>query len=434
MSLASRFKLAAGAAVLAAALCGSWAGSAQAAIPSPNAATWRFCSNCVESGGDLSRFAFVGLNAWFHDRIPAMKARNPSAKALVYKDMASTRSWSCGGLIPTGVDYCWAEANHPEWFTLDGRGRRIEWAGYPGVWQMDVGTPAYQEEWAANVIAELRANGWDGVVIDNANVDESPYLGGRTMWEYPTQASYQAATRSFLARVCPEVIAAGFLCLPNIQAHRVLANDDLWADWVQFTSGGTREYWMKWGTGTSGRFGGPGWSDLVRVFERVQVAGKIFLPSTYAPLTDIASIRYARASFLLAWDGGPSASIVAPTPEATDPWSEEATVEIGKAAGRRYFACGVWQRDFEAGKVVVNPSTSLRHVPLGGTYELPGGSRVSELDLAPRSGAVLRTPEPDVSFNPWSWFEWLDAEILDALLPSGTVVRVRHEWHAEPCI
>ncbi len=380
---------------------------AQAAGTSPSIGSWRFCTNCVDRGGDLSRYRYVGMNAWHQGRIGPLKSENPAVKALVYKDMASTRSDSCGGLIAAGVDYCWANGNRPDWFTLDGAGNRIEWAGYPGVWQMDVGNEAYQDAWSENVIAELRSNGWAGVVIDNANVDESGYMGGKTMREYPTQPAYQAATRSFLARVCPRVIAAGFLCLPNIQAHPVLANARLWADWIQFTSGGTREYWTKWGSGSDGRFGDGGWSDLQAVFSTVQEEGKIFLPVTYAPLDDAQSIRYARASFLLRWDGGQSAFVFAPSVEAQDPWSPEWTTDVGTPLRPPTQVGSAWLRSFSGGVVVVNPSQSTgATVDLGGSHVLPDGAVVTSVALAPMSGLVLRAapsvapPQPPVAQPP----------------------------------
>jgi hypothetical protein len=318
----------------------------------------RFCSSCVESGGDLSRYPFVTTNAWYHDRIAGWKATNPSLKALVYKDMSSTRSYHTGPTPPAGIDWTWANQNHPDWFTLDGSGNRIEWAGFGGHWQMDIGNRAYQDQWAANVIAELRAKGWSGVWVDNANMDPSGYFSGKTSQEYPTQASYQAATRSFLANVGPKVIAAGFLFIPNIQAHGSLAQPSLWADWVQFTSGASREYWTKWGTGTDMHLGDSGWAGNQAVFAAVQDAGKIFLPITYAPKTDTRSIRYARASFLLKWNGGPSAFMFRPAPEAQDSWTTEWTGDIGLPSGSATQVGVGWKRSYTRGTVYVNPSSS----------------------------------------------------------------------------
>jgi hypothetical protein len=378
-------------------------GAALADPPAPaGVAAWRFCTYCVAQGGDLSRYRYVGLNAWNHDRIPSLKAANPSLEALVYKDMASTRSYDCGGLIPAGVDYCWADQHRPDWFTLDAAGRRIEWSGYAQVWQMDVGSPAYQEQWAANVVAELRANGWDGVFVDNANVDESLYVGARGMREYPTQPAYEAATRSFLASVCPKVIAAGFLCLPNIQAHPVLADAALWKDWLRFTSGGFREYWMKWGFDAAGSFADGAWDDLHRIARTVQAEGKIFVPVTYAPPTDVRSMRWARANFLLTWNGGPSALVFAPTPEAQDPWANDWTTDVGRPLAPVVAADEIWSRRFSDGLVLVNRSAGPKVVPLGGTYALPDGRPANVATVDAHGGLVLRAidvPRPGVSIS-----------------------------------
>jgi hypothetical protein len=384
-------------AVLGFALNGGLSGRAEAGTLA-NIGTTRICTNCADRAGDLSRFGYVTLHAWEYGRIAAIKRASPNVKVLVYKDMAYSAEYMCRGgrdadLLPSGVGYCWALANHPDWFTLDGEGRRIEFDSYPGLWQMDVGARAYQDAWAANVLAELRQHGWDGVVIDDANPDESDQLGGKTMREYPTQPSYQAATRSFLANVGPRLMRAGFLVLPNIQANPVLADAKLWADWIQFTSGGHREYWMKWGSGPGGQYGERGWDDLEAVFETVQRAGKIFLATTTGPDGDVRSMRWARASFLVGWTGGPSALIFDPG-ASVDPWSPEWTIDIGRPrAPRLRVGAQAWRRDYTGGTAVLNASsTASATVQLGGSYLTPEGVPVTEVTLKPLTGLVLRLP------------------------------------------
>jgi hypothetical protein len=379
---------------LAALAVAGWAGSAsQAATGTGNVATTRICTGCADQS-DLGRYGYVTLHAWDYWRIPEIRAENPDAKILVYKDMASTPAYDChAGLddpfLPSGLGYCWTLQNHPDWFTTDPRGNRLEWENWPGNWQMDVGSAGYQNQWAANVLAGLREQGWDGVVVDDANVDERPQLGSRTMSEYPTQPSYQAATRSFLANVGPKLTRAGFLVIPNIQSDPVIADAKLWADWTQFTSGGTREYWMKWGTGTGGQFGGSGWADLMEVMETVQREGKIFLPTTSAPAGDVRSMRWGRASFLMGWNGGPSAFTFAPT-GPVDPWSADWTTDIGTPAGAATTGGnGVWRRDYTGGVALVNTSTGSQPMELGSSYLTPEGMPVTQVALRPLSGLVL---------------------------------------------
>lgn len=358
--------------------------------PSTSLGAFRICSGCASSGADLSHYHYIVLNAWDYERIPSLKQANPSVKVLLYKDMASSRSYSCGGLIPAGIDYCWADANKPSWFTHKG-GARIQWAGFSGHWQMNIGLGDYQSQWATNVISELRSNGWDGVVIDNANIDPSGYAA-LPYDEYPTRQSYQDATRSFLANVGPKIQSAGFLIIPNIQHDRTLLTKSLWKDWIQFTSGGHLEHYTKWGSYSSGQYGGIDWEDSGQVFERdTEAAGKIFIGTFYAPTSDVRSMRYARASFLLDWDGGPSALAFIPNPDQVDPWSPEWTVDIGTPVGSRYQVGSAYRRDYTGGTVVVNPSSGSQRVDLGAMYSMPGSSTVTSVALAPMTGLVLRS-------------------------------------------
>jgi hypothetical protein len=341
----------------------------------------------IAQAGDLSRFRYVIVNAWNHDQIARLKARNPDVKVLVYKDMSSARSYACRNgvddeLLPTGVGYCAAGARHPDWFTTDPAGNRIEWSAFPGCWQMDVGDPGYQDAWAANVLAELRRYGWDGVALDNVDVDhDDMYFPGKQMREYPTQPAYQAATRSFLARVGPRLTSAGFLVLPNIQSHPTLATPALWADWTQFTSGGVHQYWMRWGNGHN--FGGDYWLQLQETFEQQQRAGKLFLTGTPAD-DDPAAMRWGRASFLLGWNGRAAGF-------GAGNWHPEWTVDIGTPAGPRYQVGTAWRREYTGGTAIANPSEQqAQTVALGATYLHPDGSPVSSVTLPPVSGIVLR--------------------------------------------
>ena len=160
-------------------------------------------------------FRYVILHSDRASLIPALKAANPQLKVLVYKDMAAALSWAGNTQVPAGVSMAEAEAN-PDWFLKDTTGKRIEWCDFAGDWQMDVGSRSYQDRWAANVAADMRANGWDGVFVDDTNASQSWHLCGRTIAKYPTDAAYAAATRSFLANAGPALTSQGFLVIPNI--------------------------------------------------------------------------------------------------------------------------------------------------------------------------------------------------------------------------
>jgi Hypothetical glycosyl hydrolase family 15 len=384
----SRFRGAVAAAAAALALLAFGPSAAAAA----GIGSLRICTSCAASGGDLSRYDYVILHAWEHGRIAALKAANPNLKAIVYKDMSFTVSYAAhdgvdNELLPAGVGYHDADTNHPEWFLLDTQGRRVESAYFPGLWLMDVGNAAYQQAWLENVARELRARGWDGVMLDDTNYSADWHLAGRKLARY-TDAGYRAATRSFLARVGPPLMGEEFLVLPNVYTAWP-SGHDVWRDWLQFTSGAVQEYWTKWGDDRSMHFTGADWSYRREFLRITQEAGKIYLGITYAPADDMRSMRYARANFLLDWDGGPSALVFEPSPGGQDPYSDEWTADVGTPLGRAYQVGRAWRRDFSAGVVLVNPSTSTATVELGRTFRTPDGAAVSRVTLRAGSGHVL---------------------------------------------
>jgi hypothetical protein len=370
----------------------------------PTTAALRICSGCDGYGlADGSRYSYVILHAWQAGLIPQLKAANPGLKAFVYKDMAATVSYACkdgrdDALLPAGVGYCWAGANRPEWFLKDTNGQRIEFCDFAGAWQMDVGDAAYQQQWATSVLADLKAGGWDGVMIDDANQSERWHLCGRTIAKYPTDADYSAATDRFLASVGPALKSQGFVVLPNISIDEWWSPSGLavWDRWVSYSSGAILEYFSKWGHSTGRWFTDDGvhndWSSRQQLLVRTQSAGKLFLGITYAPSDDVRSMRYARASYLVDWAGGPGALVFQPTtPEQQDPYFAAWTADVGVPSGPRTKVGVAWLRRFSGGVVLVNPSpATAQHVELGGSYLLADGTAVTSLTIAPTDGLVLR--------------------------------------------
>ena len=338
---------------------------------------------------DAGNYQYVVLHSDRASLIPALKAANPQLKVLVYKDMAAVVTWAGTTKLPAGVGMAEAEAN-PDWFLTDTTGKRIEWCDYAGDWQMDVGKRSYQDRWAANVGADMSANGWDGVFVDDTNASQSWHLCGRTIAKYPTDAAYASATRSFLANVGPTLTSRGFLVIPNIYlpySSNALAT---WTDWISFTSGGMQEFWSKWGTGVTGHFTGDDWTYRQQFLAATQRAGKVFLGLTYAPASDVRSMRYARSTFLLDWDGGHSALLLE-SGSGVDPTASDWMADIGAPRGARYAVGAAWRRDYSAGTVLVNPSSSTVWVGLDAPYVNQDGHVVSSLALAPATGTVLRS-------------------------------------------
>ena len=403
MRVASRrvFILAAALALLA--LPGTVRPQQARAVDSPQAAiaSLRICTGCAQSGGDLSRYKYVILNSWDAPRLPALKAQNPNLKALVYKNLSFTVSYGCQGGVDlpyqtTGVGYCDADQHHPDWFITDAAGNRLNSAGYPQAWIMDVGNPAYQAKWLQNVLADVHSGGWDGVFMDDTNADMGGHLAGRTIARYPTSSAWRAATRSVLANVGPGLTSVGVLAVPNLYTPWAADYDAqaTWRDWIQFTSGAAQEHYTKWGSGSSGWFSGSDWTFRQQFQAITEQANKIFLGITYAPKGDAGSMNYARSNFLLFDEpthGG--ALLFEPSdPEAQDPYATQWTADIGQPTGARFQVGAAWRRNYSGGTVLVNPSTSPVTVQLEQPYTEDDGTSTTSVTLAPTSGAVLRLP------------------------------------------
>jgi hypothetical protein len=374
-------------------------GVAHAAAPNGIGAL-RICTGCATAGGDLSRYRYVVLNSWDAPLLPALKAANPGLKALVYKNLSFTMSYTCAGgvdkrYLNAGVGYCDADQNHPEWFLTDPASSRLNSYYFQQAWMMDVGNPGYQARWLSNVLADVRSGGWDGVMLDDTNADMGWHLHGRTIARYQTSASWRAATRSMLATVGPALRNAGFLAIPNLSTPWASDYDAqaTWSDWLQFTSGALQEYYSKWGSASSGWFAGNDWTFRQRFQALTEQAGKIFLGLTYAPKGDERSMAYARANFLLFDDPANGGALIfeASDPEAQDPYSGSWTADVGTPVGPRFQVGSAWRRNFSGGTVVVNPTSSTVTVSLGAPYATLGGSVTSSVTLGPASGAILRS-------------------------------------------
>lgn len=350
----------------------------------------RLCSGCSTTyAGDLSKYDFVILQPDQAKLLPALKAKNPHTKYLMYKNVSGASDSYC---CSQGVEYSWVEANHPEWFLLDTNGKRINFSDYPQIWMLDWGNTLYQQTWAKNVIAEAKQEGWDGVEMDDVNYSQRFHLGGRTIAKYPTTADQTESMRQFLAYVGPQLTKNGLIAMPNIFVEWPNGLT-IWDQWITYTSGGYMEYFTKKGdyTTTTGQKTGADWDwDMSFMADTIK-AGKMFFPKISAPSTDTRSMAYAHASFLMDWDGGPSSLFF--YPGKAIPWNPYWTKYIGTPLGPKFQVGTAWRRNFAGGTAVVNPTTSSVSVVLEKPYVASDGSQLTQLNLGPATGAVLSNPK-----------------------------------------
>jgi hypothetical protein len=376
------------AAFLAAAVVAAAVAARTGSTGAPSLAALRIC----KAGGPpqpARRFRYVILQAARYREIAAIKRRNPAAKVLAYKDMASTQDNVSGSTdLPSGISYAYANRYHPEWFLRDTTGRRVNWASYPHSWQMDIGSRSYQRAWTQNVARDLRRRGWDGVFVDGISrtVQYPWYLNGRVLAKYPGANDYERATTSFLRYVGP-LLRRRHLVVGNINDATV----PLWRRWLRYMSGTSKEWWTKSDVRRgAGAITGAEWAYQMQLLREAQVRRKIFIAIAYGPLDDLAAIDYARASFLLFARGRRSAFSYAP-PCGTEPSSGRWREDLGAPRGAAVKTGPAWRRVFARGIAIVNPSASLTAtVPLGGPYVDRAGSVVTSAVLPPHTAITLR--------------------------------------------
>ena len=358
----------------------------------------------IQSTPEAAQGNYVVMQPWEYARIPALKKQNPGLKVLMYKDVASTSKNSCleddrgnctrrdTEIVPSGIGYWWAAQHRRGWFLRDTRGRKLEWSDWPGLFPMDVSNARFQRRWTRNVLTELRAHDWDGVMMDDVLTTLShDVFHGRVSTQIPTDRAMYAASEQFLEHSATRIKSAGFMAVPNVAFHW-----DDWKnvlkDWTPYVSGWENEYFVKWGlSDDEKRFSGNDWQWKVRMAEWCAARDVPLLAVTYSTADDRAAQLYHRASWLLTWNGRTGSSIFVPEEDFTDHWLAAPTVDIGLPLGRRYsVGDGVYRRDYTDGSVLVNPTSSGSTSATPGGYRSLGGRRVDNVRLAPTSATILR--------------------------------------------
>ncbi|CCH31381.1 putative glycoside hydrolase family 15 protein [Actinosynnema sp. NPDC047251] len=348
---------------------------------------------------EAKRHKYVVLNAWEGGLLKKLKASNPKVQVYVYKDLSSTRSYACKGgvddkYLPAGVGYCAADQNHPEWFLLGPTGKRLEYSGYSGHWQMDVGNTTYQNAWAANVIADARVTGFDGVFMDNALFPCDAYHEGVCPPKYPTDAKFQSAYKSMLANLKARFAGANLKTVANLSNARL--HNGAWDAYTEHLDGGFDEWWLTFDNRNLLPEYDQGWSRQVAEIASNEARGKITLVQPHFSPGQDRPQRYAMASYLLALGDKAAISEIENTDDYGDPTARSAMYDwnLGRASGAyRSVSPNVFRRDFACGTVIVNANkdkTEPVRLKLGTSYTDERGAKVSSVTLAGTSGTILR--------------------------------------------
>ncbi|MEU0534352.1 putative glycoside hydrolase family 15 protein [Amycolatopsis tolypomycina] len=393
------------AAVLAAScLTGCVASSAQeisAPSPKPLApCAWWYGIGEPPTSRDIElaakRYQVVVLNADQGTAMRRLRQLNPRVKVLVYKDLSSTRNYPGavdGGqdavFLPSGIGYVAAQEHHPDWFALDTKGRRIEWQGYPKHWQMAVWNPDYQQAWTDAVVAEVKREGWDGVLADNdfnSLSHYSPAVLAGTANVAETDRKLRDGLDAFLAKAGDALTNSDKILVPNVSETHLVPGR--WTAHSRFGGAMEENFGFRENGGTGGllTFRGNEFQEL-RAQAALGESWLLLVTRTHNAREERSG--YASAALL----AGPQTCWTrATTDDYRDPeWSTLQDSGLGEAVdAASRLPNGVWTRTFTHGWVAVNTTAATQ------TVVAPEGL------VRPGTPPPTPTPTPTASPSPTS--------------------------------
>ena len=345
--------------------------------------------------GNTSNYGYIILQSSMHASVAAIKAANPNTKVLMYKN-ASFMESGCqyAPYMGSGLNTCDANNGHQDWY-LTRNGQPFVAPDYTYLYWADIGDASYQQAWLSSVSSVAKANGFDGVFLDDVNT--SPGHGQSANGLENTNKAYSdlqygQAMLSFMQAVGPGLKSQGLLAVPNLSANPWDSTQESLAEQIApYTTSVFREFFMHWNQTTPGLFSGAIWESLMEQMTNISnVTG--YIANTYDTSFSTQDMLYGRASFLLGWNGKTNSAYQFDLDSSTiNSYNSLWALDVGTPTNTRYQIDGGWKRDFTGGTIVVNPSsTATITIPLGSPYTAPDGSSVSSVTLPPTSASILK--------------------------------------------
>ena len=324
-------------------------------------------------------------------------ASEKRAKALVYKGGADVESSPNRnpGLSVSGVSY--AEAAARGLLLKDASGQLLE-AGADD-WIGDVGSREFQKLWVANVLQLLLHEHGEGVFIDNVVCSLTGLSRGVPAAKYPTDTAWADAQAAFMAYVGPALRAHGLYVAANMYCggpddgsgnnawlKRIapFVDGEMTESFEQNPNNPSQLYFDSPSTSWVGN-----WLGKLNAIRVTQRANRDALALTYGSPSDLRTMTYARASFLLVWNGKGGGFFYA-SPDGSDPSNPAWTTPIGRPLAPIRKIGGAYVRPYSTGYVVVNPSLTAVRVPLPpGLRTLDGAGAGRSVAIAATSAAIF---------------------------------------------
>jgi len=129
---------------------------------------------------------------------------------------------------------------------------------------------------------------------------------------------------------------------------------------------------------------------ILKDMRTISEQGKVVLIEVYGDRADEQTRLYALTSYLLIQNEKTYFSFTKMDEAGGNRWYPEWGVKLGKPRGNYQVAGGAYSRDYDNGKVLVNPSNRSVTVSVSGSYKTWNGSGAgSSITLPAFSGALL---------------------------------------------
>jgi hypothetical protein len=360
---------------------------------------------CRHGGPSRHRYIVV---QWYATRdatcpLERIRAANPGAKVLAYQNIgAMVDGLHTDGRPSPCVTQEEAAAHDAvapgdAWHLHDRAGPVLAFRDeYAYLRPGNVGRASYQAQ-CLRRLAQIKADGYDGVLGDDVNVHPGHGLGeaGTPIAEYPSDGAYGDAMVRALRCIGSGAARLGLPVIPNVGADPgTPAQRSRALEIVRATSGWFTEFWTRWDGPGPGQ-GGAAWEAVATLAQEVEALGRPFIASTYhgpGPHGPAADQQYAAASFWLVWDGRQDSGWGYDVPGDPAAGSSPAWgPDLGAPLDAARVRVGVgWRRRYSAGVAIVNPSpTASQRFEFGAGYRTPDGSVAATVALPPLSGMVL---------------------------------------------
>jgi hypothetical protein len=327
----------------------------------------------------------------FQHHVRAMRAANPQLRVLAYANATLADPSTVRGLPEQA-------------FAHDAHGHRIKANGW-GTYLMEPSSSAWQR--AANRECDDRAHAgrYDGCLVDmlTLGIYSKGFVSGLPVVPGTHRVYSQAEYRQRL-----ETLGASYQRLSPSLMHVDNSVENGYRYWrasvasrplVSGLKGAQMEDFLRGAyDGATAVPGGSDWRRDLRVVQDLEskhITG-LFTTKLWSGATRSQAARwdaYAMSTFLLGANGHSYFAFTrsrdkAGATGANAPYRMPKGIGAPTSGAHR-LGSGAFERSFQRGLAVVNPSGHATTVRLGGTYRALGGHRTSVLHLGPRTGDVL---------------------------------------------